>query len=92
MALLADRVVLVSGGTPGVGAGIVRAAVREGAHVAFTGRRPDAGDQLVAEVGSQVASASFDSQTAVNLRAPFFTMQAAVADMVGRQPYVSSCL
>ena len=130
MSLLTDRVVLVSGGTQGVGAGIVRAAAREGARVAFTGRRPDAGDRLVAELGADVAtfvqadlgdaeqalgsvrevvrrlgrvdclvnSAGlttrgtlldttpdfFDTQIAVNLRAPFFTMQAAVADMVGR--------
>jgi len=130
MPLLTDKVVLVSGGTQGVGAGIVRAAAREGARVAFTGRRPDAGDRLVAELGSGVAtfvqadlgdaeqalgsvrqvvdrlgrvdclvnSAGlttrgtlldttpdfFDTQIAVNLRAPFFTMQAAVADMVGR--------
>ena len=44
MDLLHDRVVLVSGGTQGVGAGIVRAAAGEGATVAFTGRRPDAGN------------------------------------------------
>ena len=130
MPLLTDLVVLVSGGTQGVGAGIVRAAAREGAHVAFTGRRPDAGDRLVSELGADVAifvqadladaeqalgsvrevvarlgrvdclvnsaglttrgtlldttPAFFDTQIAVNLRAPFFTMQAAVADMVGR--------
>jgi len=130
VSLLNEKVVLVSGGTQGVGAGIVRAAAREGAHVAFTGRRAEAGNRLVAELGSDVASfvqadladpaqaldsvrevvehygridclvnsaglttrgtlldttpALFDSQIAVNLRAPFFTMQAAVADMVRR--------
>jgi len=36
--LLADKVVLISGGTRGLGAGIARAAVREGAVV--TGQRP----------------------------------------------------
>lgn len=131
MPLLTDKVVLVSGGTQGVGAGIVRAAVREGATVAFTGRRPDAGSRLVRELGADVATfvqadladaqqalgsvravvdqlgrvdclvnsaglttrgtlldttpALFDAQVAVNLRAPFFTMQAAVADMIGRR-------
>ena len=37
MALLQDKIVLVNGGSQGVGAGIVRAAVREGATVVFTG-------------------------------------------------------
>jgi len=130
VSLLNEKVVLVSGGTQGVGAGIVRAAARVGAYVVLTGRRPDAGNRLVAELGSDVGSfvqadladpeqaldsvravveqygridclvnsaglttrgtlldttpALFDSQIAVNLRAPFFTMQAAVADMVER--------
>src|SRR3954451_12620723 len=130
MSLLTDKVVLISGGTQGVGAGVVRAAAREGARVAFTGRRPEAGDKLVAELGADVACyvqadladpeqalgsvrqvvrqlgrvdclvnsaglttrgtlldttpAFFDAQIAINLRAPFFTMQGAVADMVGR--------
>ncbi|SDR70953.1 NAD(P)-dependent dehydrogenase, short-chain alcohol dehydrogenase family [Friedmanniella luteola] len=130
MTLLQNKVLLVSGGTQGVGAGIVRAAVREGARVAFTGRRPGTGDRLVDELGSDVAffvqadladpeqaiisvqrvvshfgrvdclvnSAGlttrgtlldtspglFDQHIAVNLRAPFFTMQAAVSDMVSR--------
>ena len=39
MALLTDKVVLVSGGTQGVGAGVARAAAAEGAAVAVTGRR-----------------------------------------------------
>ena len=42
MALLTDKVVLVSGGTQGVGAGVAQAAAREGAAVAVTGRRPAA--------------------------------------------------
>ena len=133
MNLLHDRVVLVSGGTQGVGAGIVRAAAGEGATVAFTGRRPDAGDKLTAELASAGAAAAFiqtdlaepqqainsvrqtvdrfgridclvnsaglttrgslldtsvelfDQHMAINLRAPFFTMQTAVADMVRRR-------
>ena len=35
--LLPERVVLISGGTAGLGAGIARAAAREGATVAVTG-------------------------------------------------------
>ena len=43
MSLLADKVVLVSGGTQGVGAAIARAAVDEGATVAVSGRREASG-------------------------------------------------
>ena len=131
--LLEDRVVLVSGGTQGVGAGIARAAVREGAHVVVSGRRADVGEAFAAELRglggtealfvradvADVAQAQasvtatverfgridglvnaagrtdrgtlldttpelFDGHVAVNLRAPFFLMQAAVADLVRR--------
>jgi NAD(P)-dependent dehydrogenase (short-subunit alcohol dehydrogenase family) len=132
MSLLKDRVVLVSGGTQGVGAGIVRAAAGEGATVAFTGRRPENGDKLADELSSGGATTAFiqadladpqqaissvrqtvhrfgridclvnsaglttrgtlldtsvelfEQHLAINLRAPFFTMQTAVADMVKR--------
>jgi NAD(P)-dependent dehydrogenase (short-subunit alcohol dehydrogenase family) len=132
MSLLQDRVVLVSGGTQGVGAGIVRATAGEGAIVAFTGRRPDACDKLTAELAAAGATGVFiradlaepaqaidsvrqtldrsgridcllnsaglttrgslldtsvelfEQHMAINLRAPFFTMQTAVADMVSR--------
>ena len=132
--LLQDKVLLVSGGTQGVGAGIVRAAVREGASVAFTGRRSAAGQALADELAgpavadpifvqadlSDAAQATssvqtavdhfgridclvnaagltsrgtlldtdadlFDAHIAINLRAPFLTMQAAVRDMTGRK-------
>jgi NAD(P)-dependent dehydrogenase (short-subunit alcohol dehydrogenase family) len=130
--LLTERVVLVSGGSQGVGAGIARAAAREGAAVVITGRHPGTGEALaaelrsggaeaafvradVADVGSARASAAaaierfgridalvnaagetargtlldttpelFDRHIAVNLRGPFFLMQAVVADLVRR--------
>ncbi|MFC8516312.1 SDR family oxidoreductase [Streptomyces sp. NPDC057257] len=133
MGLLDDKVVLVNGGSQGVGAAIARAAVREGAVVAVTGRRPGPGEDLVAEltasggkamfiradlsdaeqartaVGDVVAAYGridclvnsagltsrgtlldttpelFDQHIAINLKAPFFAMQAAVADMVSRR-------
>ncbi|MET8975636.1 SDR family oxidoreductase [Streptomyces sp. NPDC004539] len=130
MALLKDKVVLVNGGSQGVGAAIARAAAREGAKVAVTGRRPEVGEALVAELGGDalyvqadlsdaeqaksavaavveaygrvdclVNSAGltsrgtlldttpelFDAHIAINLKGPFFAMQAAVANMVGRK-------
>lgn len=128
-ALLTDKVVLVVGGTSGVGAGIARAAVREGATVVITGRRPEAGETLAEELGERTSAVAgdvsepeeakgvvaatverhgrvdclvncagltdrgsildttpelFDRHVATNLRGPFFTMQAAVADMTRR--------
>jgi NAD(P)-dependent dehydrogenase (short-subunit alcohol dehydrogenase family) len=130
--LLPGKVVLVSGGTQGVGFAVAEAAVAEGASaVVVTGRRADVGEaaaEALAELRSDVetlfvetdlahveqarASVSatieeygrvdclvnaagltsrgslldttpelFDEHVAVNLRAPFFLMQAAVADM-----------
>jgi NAD(P)-dependent dehydrogenase (short-subunit alcohol dehydrogenase family) len=128
MALLEDKVVLVNGGSQGVGAGIVRAALREGATVAFTGRRAEVGEKLAARTGATFVRADladpervrgsvdevieahgrvdclvnaagltsrgslldtspelFDAHIAINLRAPFFAMQAVVAHLVARE-------
>ena len=127
--LLTDKIVLVAGGTSGVGAGIARAAVREGATVVVSGRRPELGDALAAELGERASAVTgdvsdpeqakgvvaatierhgridclvncagltdrgsvldttpelFDAHIATNLRGPFFTMQAAIADMTAR--------
>ncbi|MFJ4520715.1 SDR family oxidoreductase [Streptomyces sp. NPDC088810] len=133
MGLLDDKVVLVNGGSQGVGAAIARAAVREGASVAVSGRRPEPGEALVTElaaaggkalyVQADLADAEqartavaavvdaygridclvnsagltsrgtlldttpelFDAHIAVNLKGPFFAMQAAVTDMTARK-------
>ncbi|MCW2773123.1 MAG: fabG 13 [Nocardioides sp.] len=134
MNLLEGKVVLVSGGTQGMGAAVARAAVDAGATVAVSGRREDVGQAFAAELQKQgerealfvpadvgdtdQAAASvdevvrrfgridglvnaagltsrgtlldttpelFDQHVAVNLRGPFFLMQAAVRDMVGRR-------
>ncbi len=57
--LLWDQVVLISGGTAGLGAGIARAAAREGATVAVTGRRREPGEALAAELTSGGTKALF---------------------------------
>src|SRR3977135_1299929 len=133
MPLLNDRVVLVSGGTSGLGAAGARGAARGGARVAVPGRRREPGEALAAELvaagtkalfvqadvgeggearacatgggggrggaGTRVNAAGltsrgtlldttpelFDAHIAVNLKAPFFLMQAVVADLVARQ-------
>lgn len=130
--LLAGKVLLVSGGTQGLGAGIARAAAREGAILVLSGRNADHGEQVateirgtggaatyvhadISEVGQAQATVAatvnlygridclvnaagqttrgtmldttpelFDQLIAVNLRAPFFLMQGAIADMTSR--------
>lgn len=130
---LRDKVLLVSGGTQGIGAAVARAASSAGARVMFSGRDAEKGKRLAAELdrpatpvrfvaadladpaaatdtvratiaefgridclvnaagittrGSLVDTTAelFDTHVAVNLRAPFFTMQEAVRDMVGRK-------
>src|SRR6266567_536147 len=57
--LLDGKVALVSGGSQGVGAAVARAAVREGAAVAVTGRRPEPGEALVAELTTMGGTAMY---------------------------------
>lgn len=52
-AVLDGKVVLVSGGTQGLGAAVATAAARNGADVVVTGRRTDVGEQLAAELAEQ---------------------------------------
>ncbi|WP_042391759.1 SDR family oxidoreductase [Streptacidiphilus carbonis] len=133
MGLLEDRIVLVNGGSQGVGAAVARAAAREGATVAVAARRSEPAEALVAELADAGAEAMFvradladaaeaiaavqavvaaygridclvnsvgltsrgslldttpelfDAHIAINLRAPFFAMQAAVTDMLARK-------
>ena len=132
--LLEGKIILVSGGTRGLGAGIARAAAADGAAgIMITGRDRAAGEAFAAELsgngtdisfhavdladpGAAAGSVSatvasygrvdcvvnsagittrgtlvdttvelFDAHIAINLRAPFFIMQAAVQDMRSRQ-------
>jgi NAD(P)-dependent dehydrogenase (short-subunit alcohol dehydrogenase family) len=48
-----DKVVIVTGGTKGIGEGCVRAFLEAGAKVVFCARRQDEGDELAAELGSK---------------------------------------
>jgi NAD(P)-dependent dehydrogenase (short-subunit alcohol dehydrogenase family) len=130
--LLKDRVVLVSGGTQGVGAAVARAAAAEGASVAVTGRRTELGEKFAASLRADGAEALFvpcdvadvtacraavaatceafgqvdclvnaaglctrgslldttpelfDQHIGINLRGPFFLMQAVVSRLVER--------
>ena len=132
-ALLEGKVVLVSGGTRGLGAAVATASVRNGAEVVVTGRRKDVGEQFAAELAGRwgrevlfvrsdagdveqgraavaetidrlgridclvncaglttrgtmldTTPELFDEHIAVNVRGPFFLMQAAIKDMVAR--------
>jgi len=129
---LTGKVLLISGGTQGLGAGIARTAAREGAALVLTGRNAEHGEGVAAELQNTGADALFvrtdicdvlqaraavaatierhgridglvnaaglttrgtildttpelfDQHIAVNLRGPFFLMQAAIADMKQR--------
>ena len=59
--LLQDKVVLVSGGTQGLGAAIATAAARNGASVVVTGRRRDVGEKFAASLAETGARADYVS-------------------------------
>jgi NAD(P)-dependent dehydrogenase (short-subunit alcohol dehydrogenase family) len=56
---LKDKVVLVTGGNSGIGRGIVREAIKEGARVAFAGRDAAKGADTLAEMQSGGAEVAF---------------------------------
>ena len=65
MPLLPGKVVLVSGGTSGVGAAAARACARAGARaVAVTGRRREKGEEVAAELRELGAAASYVADVA----------------------------
>lgn len=57
--LLQDKIVLVVGGTQGLGAAVARAAGREGAAVVVTGRRAEPAERLVAELAEAGVPAAY---------------------------------
>lgn len=56
---LKDKVILVTGSTTGIGEGMVRLFVREGARVMIHGTRKDAAVKLAAELGQKHGRANF---------------------------------
>src|SRR5438552_12287941 len=52
---LKDKVILVTGSTTGIGEGMARIFAREGAKVMVDGRRKDAAQKLVAEIGKDAS-------------------------------------
>ena len=59
MGMLDGKTILVTGGTSGIGTETLRVAVREGARVAFTGRRADRGAEVVSELEGMGAEALY---------------------------------
>jgi NAD(P)-dependent dehydrogenase (short-subunit alcohol dehydrogenase family) len=59
MGLLVGKVVLVSGSTQGLGAGIATAAAREGAAVAVMGRNDERGEQVASDLRDSGATAMY---------------------------------
>lgn len=60
MVELNGKTALVTGGTSGIGLGVVRRLVAEGAHVVVTGRRQEGLDAVEAELGTSVTVVRVD--------------------------------
>ncbi|GAA4310026.1 SDR family oxidoreductase [Actinomadura luteofluorescens] len=80
MAVLADKVAVVTGGSTGIGFATARAFLEEGARVFITGRRKDALDAAVAELGPAVTGVVCDVSVPSELDAFYET----VRDQAGR--------
>ena len=66
---LANLVAVVTGGTRGIGEGIVRRFVQEGAQVVFSGRSHEKGKALGEELGRNVAFYRADAASAPDTEA-----------------------
>jgi NAD(P)-dependent dehydrogenase (short-subunit alcohol dehydrogenase family) len=69
------KVAVVTGGSTGIGFGIAKAFVAEGAYVFITGRRQGALDEAVAELGDNVQGIRADSSNLDDLDALFETVK-----------------
>ena len=68
---LDGRTALVTGGNSGIGLGVVRRFVAEGAHVIVTGRNPDRLEAVKAELGDAVTTVRGDVSSLDDLDAVF---------------------
>lgn len=63
---LKEKVILITGGTSGIGAGIAKIFAEEGAQVVIAGRNYERGEQVVREIKESGASGSFFSCDTTN--------------------------
>lgn len=75
MAVLTNKVAVVTGGSSGIGLAIARAFRDEGAKVFITGRRKSALDAAVAELGEDVTAVVCDSSDTADLDALYETVR-----------------
>ncbi|MBN9742813.1 oxidoreductase [Amycolatopsis sp. A1MSW2902] len=75
MAVLADKIAVVTGGSTGIGFATARAFRDEGAKVFITGRRKDALDAAVAELGPAVTGVVCDVSVLEDLDALYRTVR-----------------
>lgn len=75
MAVLADKIAVVTGGSTGIGFATARAFRDEGAKVFITGRRKDALDAAVAELGPAVTGVVCDASVLEDLDALYRTVR-----------------
>lgn len=81
----APRVILVTGGTHGIGAACVRRLAADGARVVFTGRDRDAGNALAAEIAGTTfvsGDASVEADCKQAVRAALDLGNGAIAGLV----------
>lgn len=71
---LSGKVALVTGGSSGIGAAIARRFAAEGAKVFITGRRQEAIDATVAEIGGDVVGVRADASSKADLDSLFSTI------------------